>query len=121
MASSTAPMTWSRPISIWLAPTLVLALGVFVILLDGFGIQTAVSDRLFDAYQRHLPNTVQSPVPVEAMDLPALDEDTLVGVARALVQQGVSVIALAAPLEPGASPLSLAAKLPPGSDAGRAA
>jgi adenylate cyclase len=114
-------MTWPRPVSLWLAPALLLALGVMVILLDSFGTRTAVSDRLFDAYQRHLPNTAESPVRVEAMDLPSLDEDTLVGVTRALAQQGVSLIALAAPLEPGASPQSVAAKLPPGSDTARAA
>jgi hypothetical protein len=31
----------------------VLAAGVFVILLDGLGLETSLSNRLFDAYQQH--------------------------------------------------------------------
>ena len=46
-------MTWSRPISVLLAPALLLALGVAVLLLDGFGIPSSLGNRLFDTYQRH--------------------------------------------------------------------
>jgi adenylate cyclase len=115
-------MTWSQPRSVWLAPALVLALGVCIVLFDGFGIPSALGNRLFDAYQRHTARSfADGATPVRVLELPALDEDSLVRTARALTQQGASLMVLATPMEPGPSPQSLAAKLPPGSDAARAA
>lgn len=114
-------MTWTRPLSVRLAPALVLALGLAVLAVDGFGLPTRLGNLLFDGWQRHLPGQTQTSIRIEPLDLPALDEDTLVAAARALTARGASVIALAAPPEMGASPQSLAAKLPPGSDAARQA
>ena len=114
-------MTWSRPISTWLAPALILALGLGVILFDGFGIQSALSNRLFDAFQRHAARAPATPSAVKVLDLPAMDEDSLTAVARTLTTQGARLVIFTASLEPGPSPQSLAAKLPAGSDAARAA
>jgi adenylate cyclase len=114
-------MTWTRPLSVWLAPALVVALGVIVILFDPSGIQSTFSNSLFDSWQRHLPAHYDTSPRVEPLDLPALDEDSLVRVARAMAASDVKLIVLAAPLQPGASPQSLAAKLPPGDAAARAA
>jgi adenylate cyclase len=115
-------MTWSRPLSVWLAPALVLALGVCIILFDGFGLPSALGNHLFDAYQRHAARPfADAAMPVRVLELPALDEDSLVRTARALTQQGARLVVFAAPMQPGPSPQSLAAKLPPGSDAARAA
>jgi adenylate cyclase len=113
-------MTWSRPISTWLAPALILALGVAAILFDGFGIASNLSNRLFDAYQRHAARPAATSQ-VRILDLPSMDEDSLTGVTRSLAAQGVRLIVLTAPLEPGPSPKSLAVKLPPGSDAAKEA
>jgi adenylate cyclase len=123
MDSSKTSMTWSRPLSLWLAPALLLALGTAAILTDSFGIEASISDRLFDAYQRHAarPFADTAGMPVRVLELPSLDEDSLVKAARALSAQGAAIIVLAAPLQPGPSPQSLAARLPPGSDAARAA
>src|SRR5471032_1548139 len=123
MDSSKTSITWSRPLGLWLAPALLLALGMAAILTDSFGIETGVSDRLFDAYQRHAarPFSDTAGMPVRVLELPSLDEDSLVKAARALSAQGVAMIVLAAPMQPGPSPQSLAARLPPGSDAARAA
>ena len=60
-------------------------------------------------------------MPVRVLELPALDEDSLVAVTRTLAAQGARLVVFTAPLEPGPSPQSLAAELPPGSDAARAA
>src|SRR5471032_2071445 len=119
MDSSKTSMTWSRPLSLWLAPALLLALGVTLILTGSFGIQGGISERLFDAYQRHAarPFVDKAGTPVRVLELPSLDEDSLVKVTRALSGQGAAMIVLTAPLEPGPSPQSLAARLPPGSDA----
>lgn len=121
MDSSKASGTWFQ--SRWLAPALILALGVAVILLDGLGLQTDLSTRLFDAYQRHAarPFADFAGMPVRVLELPSLDEDRLVDIARTLSGQGVRMIVLTAPVEAAASPQSLAARLPPGSDAVRAA
>jgi len=122
MDSSKTPATWTRPLSIWLAPALILALGVAVILFDGLGIEGAASNLLFDAFQRHAARPfVDGRLAVRSLELPSLDEDTLVKVARILVAQGAKAIVLTAPMEGAASPQSMAARLPPGSDAARAA
>ncbi len=113
-------MTWSRPISVLLAPALLLALGVAVLLLDGFGIPSSLGNRLFDTYQRHTSREIAG-LPVKVLDLPAMDEDSLVRVTRLLAQQGARLVVFTAPLEPGPSPQSLSAKLPPGNDAARTA
>ena len=82
-----------------------------------------MSNRLFDAYQRHAarPFADLAGMPVRVLELPSLDEDRLVKVTRTLSAQGVRMIVFAAPMEPGPSPQSLAARLPPGSDEARAA
>src|ERR1700689_1731787 len=121
MDSSNATMTWSRPLSIWLMPALLLALGVLVILFDPFGIEGSLSNGLFDAYQRHAARPFDNSRKVRVLELPALDEDSLVKVTRLLAAQGVGLVVFTAPLQPGPSPQSLAAQLPPGSDAARAA
>lgn len=114
-------MTSTRPMSVWLAPALVLALGVITVLFDPWNVESALSNRLFDAWQRHLPAAAISPVPIAVLDLPSLDEDSLVRVARNLAQSGARLMVLAAPPVTGASPQSLAAKLPPADTAARAA
>ena len=122
MDSSKPPATWTRPLSVWLAPALILALGVAVILFDGLGIEGAASNLLFDAFQRHAARPfVDGRLAVRALELPSLDEDTLVKVTRTLAAQGARAIVLTAPMEGAASPQSMAARLPPGSDAARAA
>ena len=118
MYFSNPPATWTRPLSVWLAPALILALGVAVILFDGLRIEGAASNLLFDAFQRHAPRLwVDERLAVRALELPSLDEDTLVKVTRTLAAQGAKAIVLTAPLEGAASPQSMAARLPPGSDA----
>src|SRR5258707_287325 len=118
MDSSKTSMPWVRPVGPWLAPALLLAAGVLVILFDGLGIQTALCDHLFDAYQRHAarPFADVAGMAVRVLELPALDEDRLVDTARALSGQGVRMIVLTAPVATGPSPQSLSARLPPGSD-----
>ena len=123
MDSPKASRTWFQPIALWLAPALLLALGVLVILFDGFGIESGLSNRLFDAYQRHTarPFADMGNMPVRVLELPALDEDRLVEITRTLSGQGVRMVVFTAPVESGPSPQSLAARLPPDSDAARAA
>ena len=121
MDSSNAAMTWSRPLSIWLMPALLLVLGVLVILFDPFAIEAAVSNWLFDAYQRHAARPFDNSHRVWVLELPALDEDSLVKVTRQLTTEGAGLIVFTAPIQSGPSPQSLAARLPPGSDAARAA
>ncbi|MFO1247178.1 MAG: CHASE2 domain-containing protein [Alphaproteobacteria bacterium] len=122
MDSSKPPATWTRPLSVWLAPALVLALGVAVILFDALGIQGAASNMLFDSFQRHAARTfADGRLTVRSLELPSLDEDSLVKVTRTLAAQGARLIVLTAPMEGAASPQSMAARLPPGSDAARAA
>ena len=103
MDSLEASRTWLRPIGLWLAPALLLVLGVLVILFDGFGIESGLSNRLFDAYQRHAPRplTDMNDMPVRVLELPTLDEDRLVEVTRTLSGQGVRMIVCAAPVESG--------------------
>ncbi|HEX2760546.1 MAG TPA: CHASE2 domain-containing protein, partial [Rhizomicrobium sp.] len=113
-------MTWSRPLSVLLAPALVLVLAVAALLSDGFGAASALRHGLFDSYQRHAARDM--PVsPVRVLELPVLDEDGLVDVTRRLALQGARLVVFTAPMEPGPSPQSLSAKLPPASDAARAA
>src|SRR5579864_5130021 len=125
MDSPNDAMTWSRPLGIWLVPVLILGLGVLTILFDPLGIEASLSNGLFDAYQRHaaraVDNSRKASPKVRVLELPALDEDSLVKTTRALARQGVGLIVFTAPLQPGPSPESLAARLPPGSDAARAA
>ncbi len=111
-------MTWSRPVSLLLAPALFLALGVGMVVLDGFGVPSALGNRLFDAYQRHAPRS-PSALPVRVLDLPSMDEDSLIRVTRLLA--GARLVVFTAPLQHGPSPQSLSAKLPPGDTAARAA
>ena len=111
-------MTWTKPVSVWLAPALVLALGAALMLSDGLGLQTFLSNRLFDAWQRHAPRAADTQT-VKVLELTSFDEDSLVGALRGLA--GAKLVVLTAPLAPGASPQSLIPKLPPNSDAARAA
>ena len=108
--------TWSRPLSIWLMPALLLALGVLVILFDPFGIEASLSNALFDAYQRHAARPFDNSRKVLVLELPALDEDSLVKVTRLLTAQGARLIVFTAPLQPGPSPLRTAGR--PGRAAG---
>ena len=123
MDSPKAPRTWFGPIGLLLAPALLLALGGLVILFDGLRIESGLSNRLFDAYQRHAarPFADMAGMPVRVLELPSLDEDRLVEVTRILTGQGVRMLVFTAPVESGPSPQSLAARLPPDSDAARAA
>jgi adenylate cyclase len=123
MDSSKAPTTWLRSVRLWLLPALLLAAGMLVILTDEFGIQSRLSNRLFDAYQRHAarPFADLPGMQVRILELPSLDEDRLVELTRFLSAQGVRALVLTAPVETGASPQSLAARLPPDSDVARAA
>ena len=123
MDSPKAPRTWFGPIGLLLAPALLLALGVLVILFDGLRIESGLSNRLFDAYQRHAarPFADMAGMPVRVLELPSLDEDRLVEITRTLAGQGVRMLVFTAPVESGPSPQSLAARLPPDSDAARAA
>ncbi len=113
-------MTWSRPISVWLVPALLVALGVLAILTNAGGLQSALAERLFDSYQRHAAR-IRHDTPVQVVELPSLDEDSLVRVTRALATAGAKLVVFTAPVATGPSPQSLAARLPPGSDQARAA
>src|SRR5579863_1949483 len=106
MDSSKTSMPWVRASGAWLAPALLLAAGVFVIPFDGLGIQTALSNHLFDAYQRHAarPFADTAGMAVRVLELPALDEDRLVDAARLLSGQGVRMIVFTAPVATGPSP-----------------
>ena len=121
MDSSNAATTWSRPLSIWLTPVLIVVLGVLTILFDPFGTEASLSNWLFDAYQRHASRPFDNSRMVRVLELPAMDEDSLVKVTRDLTVQGAGLIVFTAPIQLGPSPESLAARLPPGSDAARAA
>jgi len=48
-------MTWMRPLGLWLGPSLLLAVGVLVILSDGLGLESFLSNQLFDAYRHAAP------------------------------------------------------------------
>lgn len=113
-------MTWSRPLSLWLAPALVVALGTAAILTDGLGLASRISNTLFDTWQRHAPRPAMAE-PVRVLELASQDEDSLVAAARQLAGRGASLVVFTAPLEPAPSPQGLIAKLPPGSDAAKAA
>jgi adenylate cyclase len=116
-----ARLSWQRPATLWLAPALVLALGAALILFDPAGVESALGNRLFDLYQRHAARgPMQGQPPVRVLELPSLDEDSLVLATRALTQQGARLLVFTAPVEMGPSPEALAARLPPGSDAARA-
>jgi adenylate cyclase len=112
-------MTWTKPLSVWLAPALMLALAVFAILFDPFSIQSKISNGLFDAYQRHLPFAADTRV--QPLDLATTDEDTMTRTTRALAAAGAAAVVFTMPPDPGPSPAGLIARLPPGSDAARAA
>ncbi|HET7084054.1 MAG TPA: CHASE2 domain-containing protein [Rhizomicrobium sp.] len=108
---------------LWLAPVLLLVLGILVILFDGLGVASGLGNRLFDAYQRHAarPFADTDGMPVRVLELPAMDEDRLVDITRSLSTQGARMMVFTAPVEASASPQSLSARLPPGSDGVRAA
>ena len=113
-------MNWSRPISVWLAPALLVALGVLAILGNAWGLQGALSSSLFESCQRHAPRGAGSDRG-RVLELASLDEDSLVQTARSLSLAGARLVVFTAPIAPGASPQSLAARLPPGSEAAKAA
>ena len=115
-------MALQRPLSLWLAPALVLALGVCLILFDPVGLASAFGNRQFDLYQSHAARTVTQKSPaVRVLELPSLDEDSLVAATRALTAAGVRAVIFTAPMQLGPSPQALAARLPPGSDTVRSA
>lgn len=122
MDSLLARLALQRPISLWLAPALVLALGVCLILFDPAGLASAFGNRQFDLYQSHAARTVTQKGPaVRVLELPSLDEDSLVEVTRTLSAAGVRLVVFTAPAQLAPSPQTLAARLPPGSDAARTA
>ena len=121
MDSLSARLAWQRPLSLWLAPALVLALGAALILFDLAGLASAFGNRQFDLYQRHAARTASQKGPVRVLELPSLDEDSLVAATRALSTAGARLVVFTAPMQMGPSPQALAARLPPGSDAARAA
>lgn len=51
MDFSKASTSWMRPLSLWLAPGLLLAAGALFILTDGFGLESYLSNQLFGAYE----------------------------------------------------------------------
>jgi adenylate cyclase len=53
-------MAWMRSFSLWLAPSLLLAAGVLIILSDGFGLESFLSKQLFDAYRHTAPDSAIS-------------------------------------------------------------
>src|ERR1700750_1229026 len=110
MDSTASPMNWPRSAGIWLAPSVLLAVGVFVILFDGLGLASGLGNRLFDAYQRHAARAASGTVKV--LELSSFDEDGLVQVTRALSAQGARLIVFTAPVAVGPSPQSLSARLP---------
>ncbi len=121
MDSLSARLAWQRPLSLWLAPALVLALGAALILFDLAGLASAFGNRQFDLYQSHAARTASQKGPVWVLELPSLDEDSLVAATRALSTAGARLVVFTAPMQMGPSPQALAARLPTGSDAARAA
>src|ERR1700753_1744500 len=110
-------MDWSRPMGAWLAPLLLLAAAVFVILFDPFGMESALSAQLFDAYQRNFPGTYSesADTPVRALEIDPASlakggpwpwgEDKLAGLTASLYAAGAKLLVFAVPLEtedPGA-------------------
>jgi len=112
-------MYLSKPISLWLTPALIVALGTLVLLFDPMGWESGLAGRLFDTWQRHLPLATCEAPPVVALDLPALDENTMARAVHALSRAGVKTVVLTGAPAPEPSPRRLIAKLPPGSDAAR--
>ena len=55
-------MTWMRPLGLWLGPSLLLAVGVLVILSDGLGLESFLSNQLFDAYRHAAPASARHAV-----------------------------------------------------------
>jgi len=122
MDSLLARLSWQRPVSLWLAPAVVLVLGVVLILFDPARLESALANRQFDLFQRHAARSAAPMEPaVRVLELPSLDEDSLVLATRALSAAGARLVVLTAPVQMGASPQSLSARLPPGSDVARAA
>src|SRR3569833_303525 len=122
MDSLLARLSWQRPISLWLAPAVVLVLGVALILFDPARLELSISNRQFDLYQRHAARAAAPMEPaVRVLELPSLDEDSLVLATRALSAAGARLVVLTGQVQMGASPQTLSARLPPGSDVARAA
>jgi len=122
MDSLLARLSWQRPVSLWLAPAVVLVLGAVLILFDPARLESTLANRQFDLYQRHAARSAAPMEPaVRVLELPSLDEDSLVLATRALSAAGARLVVLTAPVQMGASPQSLSARLPPGSDVARAA
>jgi len=122
MDSLLARLSWQRPISLWLAPAVVLVLGVVLILFDPARLELSISNRQFDLYQRHAARAAAPMEPaVRVLELPSLDEDSLVLATRALSAAGARLVVLTGQVQMGASPQTLSARLPPGSDVARAA
>jgi adenylate cyclase len=117
----------------WLAPLLLLAAAVFIIAFDPFGIESAVSARLFDSYQRNFP-AVYTPTdaptggtPVRALELDPQSlakggpwpwsEEKLAGLTASLSAAGAKLAVFAIPLETeDGDPADILAKMPPGPD-----
>jgi adenylate cyclase len=120
----------------WLAPLLLLAAAVFVVLFDPFGIESAVSSRLFDAYQRSFPAiySESTEIPVRALQIDSQslasngpwpwDEEKLASLTASLYASGAKLLVFAVPLERvDAGPADILPKVSagPGFDAARQA
>ena len=60
MDSSNAATTWTRPLSIWLAPALILVLGVLTILFDPFGIEVVPEQPAFSMPISAMPRALST-------------------------------------------------------------
>ncbi|MBN9588473.1 MAG: hypothetical protein BGN85_08405 [Alphaproteobacteria bacterium 64-11] len=112
-------MRLSKPVSLWLAPVLILALGVVTLLFNPFSWESALAGRLFDAWQRRLPLAAQSSPRVVALDMASLDEDAMVDIVCDMVRAHARTVVLAAGPTPEPSPRRLIQKLPPDDSAAR--
>ena len=109
----------------WLTPLLLLAAAVFAILFDPFGMESTLSARLFDTYQRNFPGSESAATPVRALEFDPESlakggpwpwgEEKLAGLTASLYAAGAKLLVFAIPLEtrePG--PADILAKVPPG-------
>ena len=120
-------MDWSRPMGAWLAPLVLLGAAVFAILFDPFGMESALSARLFDIYQRNFPAVYSesAAVPVRALEVDPeslrlngpwpWNEEKLAGLTQSLYMAGARLLVFTVPLETvDAGPADILSKIPPG-------
>ena len=119
-------MDWSRPMGAWLAPLVLLGAAVFAILFDPFGMESALSARLFDVYQRNFPAVYsESTVPVRVLEVDSKslaqngpwpwNEEKLAGLTQSLSDAGARMLVFAVPLETvDSAPADILSRIPPG-------